>query len=157
MSKPVEQWFKEYGSSHQNPTNKAIHWIMVPAIYFSIVGLIWNVSFAGPGSWLNLATLIAIPIHLFYLRLSKGLALGMVVFTLACFVGNHLINTQVAMPLWQVSLWIFGIAWVFQFIGHKIEGKKPSFFEDLQYLLIGPLWLMGFVFQRFGWWQPVEA
>ena len=54
------------------------------------------------------------------------------------------------MPLWASSLAIFVIAWVGQFIGHKIEGKKPSFFEDLQFLMIGPLWLLGHLYRKFG-------
>ncbi len=51
--------------------------------------------------------------------------------------------------LLPVSLGIFIISWVFQFIGHAIEGKKPSFFQDIQYLLIGPLWVIAFLFRRF--------
>jgi uncharacterized membrane protein YGL010W len=48
-----------------------------------------------------------------------------------------------------VSLTVFVVAWIGQFIGHKIEGKKPSFFEDLRFLLIGPLFVLGFVYRRF--------
>jgi uncharacterized membrane protein YGL010W len=47
-------------------------------------------------------------------------------------------------------LLIFILAWVGQFIGHKIEGMKPSFFQDLQFLLVGPMWLMHFVFKKLG-------
>jgi len=49
-----------------------------------------------------------------------------------------------------VSLGIFVIAWIGQFIGHKIEGKKPSFLEDLQFLLIGPAWLLHFIYKKLG-------
>ena len=42
------------------------------------------------------------------------------------------------------------LAWIGQFIGHKIEGEKPSFFEDLQFLLIGPAWLLGAIYQKLG-------
>ena len=45
---------------------------------------------------------------------------------------------------------IFVLAWIGQFIGHKIEGEKPSFFEDLQFLLIGPDWLLGAIYQKLG-------
>ncbi|MDO6684176.1 MULTISPECIES: Mpo1 family 2-hydroxy fatty acid dioxygenase [unclassified Agarivorans] len=152
MPKPVQQWFNEYAVSHKNPTNKAIHWFMVPAIYFSIVGLLWSLPLSAVVSdqqlspWINAASLLALPIHWFYLRLSKALALAMALFTLSCFLLCDLISTLNPIPLWQCSIWIFVVAWIGQFIGHKIEGKKPSFFEDIQYLLIGPLWLMGFVF-----------
>jgi uncharacterized membrane protein YGL010W len=46
---------------------------------------------------------------------------------------------------------VFAIAWLGQFIGHKVEGAKPSFFKDLQFLLIGPLWLLSYVYQRLHW------
>ena len=157
MSKPVQQWFKEYARSHQHPTNKAIHWFMVPAIYFSIVGLLWSVPLPGTNSansnalcWLNLASLLAIPVHVFYFRLSKPLCLAMALFTVSCFLVCDLITQFSPIAIWQVSLIIFVVAWIGQFIGHKIEGAKPSFFEDIQYLLIGPLWLMGFVFDYLG-------
>lgn len=43
--------------------------------------------------------------------------------------------------LWIYSA-IFVVAWIAQFYGHHVEGKKPSFFADLQFLMIGPLWLL---------------
>jgi uncharacterized membrane protein YGL010W len=52
--------------------------------------------------------------------------------------------------LWLVSIIIFVSAWIGQFIGHKIEGQKPSFMDDLQFLLIGPAWLMSFIYKKFG-------
>ncbi|HNC31482.1 MAG TPA: DUF962 domain-containing protein, partial [Cyclobacteriaceae bacterium] len=41
--KKIDALFLEYGESHQNPTNKTIHWICVPLIFFSIVGLIASI------------------------------------------------------------------------------------------------------------------
>ena len=58
-------------------------------------------------------------------------------------------NSQLA-PLWVVMVVIFIVAWIGQFVGHKHEGKKPSFFEDLQYLMIGPAWTMSHLFDRIG-------
>jgi uncharacterized membrane protein YGL010W len=53
-------------------------------------------------------------------------------------------------PLWLTSLAIFVVAWIGQFIGHHIEGKRPSFFKDVQFLMIGPLWLMAAAYRRAG-------
>ena len=52
--------------------------------------------------------------------------------------------------LLYIYLLIFIIAWVGQFIGHKIEGQKPSFFEDIQFLLIGPAWIISFIYKKMG-------
>ena len=54
-----------------------------------------------------------------------------------------------AWPLWLTSVVIFIVAWIGQFVGHAVEGKRPSFFKDLQFLLIGPLWLLAAAYRRF--------
>ena len=57
---------------------------------------------------------------------------------------------ELEMPVWEISLFVFVIAWVGQFIGHVVEGKKPSFFKDIQFLMIGPIWLMSFIYKKLG-------
>jgi uncharacterized membrane protein YGL010W len=49
-----------------------------------------------------------------------------------------------------ISLGVFVLAWIVQFYGHKIEGKKPSFLKDVQFLMIGPAWLMHFIYKKIG-------
>jgi uncharacterized membrane protein YGL010W len=58
-------------------------------------------------------------------------------------------QSQIA-PLWLVSAIVFVVAWIGQFYGHKVEGKKPSFLKDIQFLLIGPAWLLHFIYRRLG-------
>ena len=153
----IDVLLAEYGLSHQNPTNKTIHWICVPAIFFSIVGLIFSLP-QGPlvalepiiGSFANWATLVLAMVLVYYATLSPPLALGMFLFSAVCLALANLINIISPAPLWAVSLVIFALAWAFQFYGHKIEGKKPSFIKDIQFLLIGPAWLMHFIYKRFG-------
>ena len=78
------------------------------------------------------------------------MALGMFAIGVFILFGNLLVENYFATPLWRISLYIFVIAWIGQFIGHKIEGKKPSFFQDLQFLLIGPAWLLSFFYNKIG-------
>ena len=85
----------------------------------------------------------------FYARLSIKLTLGLIVFYCLCLWGAQALS-QLSIPVWQVALAIFVVAWIGQFIGHHIEGKKPSFIKDVQFLLIVPAWLLGFVYARFG-------
>lgn len=85
---------------------------------------------------------------IFYLRMSASIAVGMLIIAFFMIWGiNWLDSFEIS--LWILSLFIFVLAWIGQFIGHKIEGKKPSFFEDLKFLLIGPAWLLSFVYKRF--------
>ena len=153
--KPIQKWLDEYGESHQNPLNKKIHWVCVPAIMFSIIGLFWSIPhYYMPTLYnniqLNWAMIITILILTFYVRLSLMMALGMLVIGVFILFGNLLVENYFVTPLWTISLYIFIIAWIGQFIGHKIEGKKPSFFQDLQFLLIGPAWLLSFVYDKIG-------
>lgn len=153
----IDDLLYEYGLSHQNETNKTIHWICVPAIFFSIVGLIYSIpadSLAGLQPFLkgfaNWATIVLAVVLVYYLSISPPLALGMFFFSALCLALANLIYLISPIPLWMISLFIFAMAWIFQFYGHKIEGKKPSFLKDLQFLLIGPAWLMHFIYKKFG-------
>jgi len=151
--KTVQQWFAEYGESHQNPTNKFIHWLAVPVIYFTVFGLLWQIPmpftlFAE--QQITWPLLFAVPALGFYFSLSFAIGLGMTVFTALVVWVIRWYQLEVSPDIWLFSLVVFVVAWVFQFIGHKIEGKKPSFFKDVQFLLIGPAWLLGFILRRVG-------
>ncbi len=149
----LDQWFSEYAVSHQNKTNKAIHYLCVPAIFFSIVGLFMSIPpgflqniFAGDFPLLeNWATLVLLLVLVFYFRLSVGMGFKILFFAALCIVGNYFIS--LVAPLWLVSLVIFAVAWAGQFYGHKLEGKKPSFLKDIQFLLIGPAWVIDNIFR----------
>jgi uncharacterized membrane protein YGL010W len=144
--KTIQQWFDEYGESHQNPTNKLVHWICVPSIFFSIVCLLSTIPISGRFTVASLAMIFA---SLFYVTISPRITIGLVLFYMLCLWGASQL-ALLSIPLWQTALAIFVIAWIGQFIGHKIEGKKPSFLKDIQFLLIGPAWLMGFIYQKLG-------
>ena len=153
----IEALLSEYGESHQNVTNKTIHWICVPLIFFSVVGLIASIpaspvqSFLGEGNnYANWATVLLVLVIIYYASLSITLSIGMALFSFLClFMVNVIVQSNFA-PLWKVSVSIFVVAWIGQFFGHNIEGKKPSFLKDIQFLLIGPAWLMHFVYKQFG-------
>tara|TARA_B110000285_G_scaffold228100_1_gene290509 strand:+ start:533 stop:991 length:459 start_codon:yes stop_codon:yes gene_type:complete len=151
--KTLEEWLEAYAVSHQNKTNKLIHYFCVPAIYFSIVGLLMSIPL-GVLSKVNIqepilvnwAVVVLIPVFIFYARLSLKVAILVLVFSAICVFANYQISTIA--NLWIVSVVIFVIAWVFQFYGHHIEGKKPSFLKDIQFLLIGPAWILNTLFKK---------
>ncbi|MGQ7273596.1 Mpo1 family 2-hydroxy fatty acid dioxygenase [Marinobacter sp. V034] len=153
MAKSADQWFAEYGESHRNPTNKAIHWIAVPVIFISVIGLIWSIPTPAAFDrvpYLNWGTLGLAIATLWYIRLSLPLGIGMAIFSIIAASLVAAFESTGLMPVWGMSLILFVVMWVLQFIGHHIEGKKPSFFKDLQFLLIGPAWLMGFIYRSLG-------
>ena len=139
--KSIDQWFTEYGESHRNATNKAIHWICVPLITYTLLGLLWALS---PYALL----VFSIVALVFYLTLSMLMSLVMLLAVIFMAWSFTLFSREALVISCVV---IFVLAWIGQFIGHKIEGKKPSFFKDIQFLLVGPIWLLGFLFKRYGW------
>ena len=136
MKRNLDQWLADYAVSHQNPINKKIHWLCVPTIFVSILGMGMSLS-----AWITIV--LTMLISLFYLKLSVPLFVAMGIFTLMC------LSAMALLPL-GFKFWagVFVVAWIGQFIGHKLEGKKPSFFEDLQFLLIGPAWVVHTLFLR---------
>jgi uncharacterized membrane protein YGL010W len=147
----ASDWLSEYGASHQNPTNKLLHFVCVPPIVLAVMGLLWSApvpaAFAAASPWLNWATLLAAAALVYYLLLSPALAAG-VLLTFAALLAITRALTLLPWPLWLTSLVIFVVAWIGQFVGHAVEGKRPSFFKDLQFLLIGPLWLLAAAYRR---------
>lgn len=136
--RPIDRLLAKYAESHRHPRNELIHFICVPAIVFSLLGLIWSFNaMAAVG-----VSLLALA---YYFTLSIPFALGMLVMSTAMLVVLGSLQPPLILPL---SITIFVVAWIGQFIGHKIEGKKPSFFDDLRFLLIGPLFVLGFLYRR---------
>jgi uncharacterized membrane protein YGL010W len=149
----INQWLDEYGESHKNETNKLIHWICVPAIFFSITGLLYCIKLPlriTSSLQLNIAMLVLLLTTIYYLTLSLSIGIGMLLFGFFCLALCYVIEIFTPIPLWEVCIIIFIAAWIGQFYGHKVEGKKPSFFKDIQFLLIGPMWLMSFVYKKLG-------
>ncbi|EGA72156.1 putative PRS2 protein [Vibrio sinaloensis DSM 21326] len=137
----LSQWLADYGESHQNPINQKIHKVAVPGIFLSVVGLIWSIPpIALYGIILNWVWVVAVPVLIFYFKLSLSVFLMMLGFILACISLIWSIELMQA-PVFLVSLVLFAVLWMLQFIGHKIEGKKPSFLDDVMFLLIGPVWV----------------
>ncbi|MCP4443377.1 MAG: DUF962 domain-containing protein [Aureispira sp.] len=149
----IDVLLSKYGESHVNPTNKAIHWICIPLIMFSLLGMLYTIPFPITKSLFANWAMVFLGLTLvYYLVLSIPIFLGFVVVGGAMAIGNHYLGLALGdnMLLLWVSIGIFFVAWVFQFIGHKIEGAKPSFLEDLQFLLIGPAWLLHFLYKKVG-------
>lgn len=136
----VDRLLAHYGESHQNPTNEAIHMLAIPAIMLSIVGLLFALH-----PWAAYAFVAASLVYYATLR-SPVFLVTMLVGTVLLLAVVHALGDLVL----PVSATIFVVAWIFQFVGHKIEGKKPSFFEDVQYLWVGPLFVLSRIFLRFG-------
>lgn len=134
-----QQYTDDYAVSHRNPVNQLIHLVCVPAIFFATVAFGFLVQ-VGPSPWLNLATLASLPVLLFYARLGTSSFLTGLAWLIASLLLCRGLQT-VGAPLPWIAVGTFVIAWIVQFVGHEVEGAKPSFIDDLLFLLIGPLFV----------------
>ena len=151
--RPIDRWFASYSDDHRNDANQLIHVFAVPAILWSVVALLWCIPVFGTlfksGVWAALAMFAA---WVFYNRLSRPIGYGMlaVFFAMGCLCRLIEHNLGLQALLWSAAT-VFVVAWIAQFIGHRIEGKKPSFFTDVVYLLIGPIWVLSKLYRSMGW------
>ena len=135
----VDRLLERYGEFHRNLTNKAIHWVCVPLIVWSVLGALWSAS--------PVAAYVAIGATMvFYLWLSLPLALGMLGVIALMMWPLTVLGSRALI----VSIAVFVAAWIGQFIGHIVEGRKPAFLEDVRSLLIGPVWLLADLYRRLG-------
>ena len=134
----IDTLLAQYSESHRDPTNELIHFVCVPVIVFTLLGILW---------WIHpVAAVLAVGAAMYYYsKLSRPFAVGMLVMSLFMLALLSLLPPATVLPL---SIAIFVLAWVGQFIGHQIEGKKPSFLDDLRFLLIGPLFVLSFLYRR---------
>jgi len=151
-ARPIDIWFNHYSGDHVNATNQRIHVVAVPLILWSVIGLLWCLPAPGSlfrqGLWAALAMFGA---WMFYYRASRAIGFGMLaIFVTMAWITRWLHDSLGTPGLFKLALGVFVVAWIAQFIGHSklYEGKKPSFFTDLKYLLIGPAWVLAKAYRK---------
>lgn len=144
MTDHAAQLLAEYSADHQNPFNRLMHNICVPLIAIALIGLLWAIpvpGMSGSSQWINFGAATLLLLNVYYLRLAPRLGIGMLVAALLV-AALLAFAADLPVPLWLTALTAFTVGWIGQFIGHHVEGRRPSFFRDLRFLLIGPLWVL---------------
>ncbi|MDE2155350.1 MAG: DUF962 domain-containing protein [Xanthomonadaceae bacterium] len=148
----MQSWLDGYSDDHRNPVNQRLHWLCVPPIVWSAIAMLWTIpvpaAFLRPGAW---AVLVMVLAFYWYWKLSRPLAAALLlVFALLGLLTHLLFDRLGARALLELAAAVFVAAWIGQFIGHRFEGRRPSFLTDLSYLLVGPAWLMAKLLRRLG-------
>lgn len=151
-ARPIDRWFAHYSDDHRNDANQRLHVVCVPLILWSAIAMLWTIpspaDMFNDGVFAGIAMLLA---ALFYYRHSRSLGLGMaLVFVVLGLVTRLLYSVLGAHGLLVLGIAVFVVAWIGQFVGHRFEGRKPSFLTDLTYLLIGPAWVLAKLYRRLG-------
>ncbi|MEI7035566.1 DUF962 domain-containing protein [Fulvimonas yonginensis] len=148
----MQSWLEGYSADHRHPVNQVIHWICVPPIVWTVVALLWTVpvppAFLKPGAWAVFAMVLAFA---WYWKRSHRLGTALLVaFVLLALFTAWLFELLGPARLRWTAIVVFVLAWIGQFVGHTIEGHRPSFLTDLSYLLVGPAWLMEKLLRKLG-------
>jgi len=151
--RPIDRWFDSYSGDHRNTTNQRIHVVAVPLILWSVIALLWCIP-VPPGGWFKPGIVAALAMFfawMFYFRASRALGIGMLaVFVAMSWLTRWLYLALGVRQLLYLAIGVFVVAWIAQFVGHKIEGRKPSFLTDITYLLIGPAWVLAKLYRKLG-------
>jgi uncharacterized membrane protein YGL010W len=155
--RPALDLLAMYAAYHRDRRNIVTHFVGIPMIVFAVCILLARPQFEISGVMLAPIHLLTLLSTLWYLTRGEFL-IGLVTSAI------NILFTQLAMPLgaaetsvwlgWGVGLFVLG--WVIQFIGHKYEGRKPAFVDDLIGLLVGPMFLVAEAFFLLGLAKPLQ-
>ncbi len=140
--KTLEDQLSNYAAYHRDPRNIATHFVGIPLIVLTITVLLSRPAFPVAGLLASPAVVAVIVVSAYYLRLSAGLGLLMTaLLALSAWFGAWAAHLATASWL-TLGIGGFVVGWVFQFVGHVWEGRKPAFVDDLMGLIIGPLFVV---------------
>ncbi|MBY3626102.1 DUF962 domain-containing protein [Acinetobacter sp. CUI P1] len=143
----LERLLSQYAAYHLDQKNIVTHFVGIPLIVFSILCLTARVGVEISGVSVTLASILIVLSAIYYISLDKLFGFLMLII----FIAAYPLAVKIAvLPMWSwlgASIGIFVVGWVFQFVGHYFEKKKPAFVDDLIGLAIGPLFVLAeFVF-----------
>jgi uncharacterized membrane protein YGL010W len=141
--------FKDYEQYHQTQGNKMTHLVGIPAVLFSLLGLLAYVVLYSPypDAWfrIDLGLLLVVAGTIFAFKTDWKLAIPFVLYVyLNYLLARHLsVTTLVVIQI---------VGWILQFVGHGVyEKKKPAFFTSVSHLFVGPMWIFGWAI---GYYKP---
>jgi len=154
--KTLTDHLAQYAAYHRNKKNIATHLIGIPMIVVALIILLSRPDFAIDRMTISPANLVVIAAVIFYVRLDVPLGLLMTFLLWVCLgIGSHIAALPTAVWLsWGIGLFVVG--WIFQFIGHYFEGKKPAFVDDIMGLAVGPLFVVTEVVFMLGLRKPLK-
>lgn len=152
----LEQLLSQYAAYHLDHKNILTHFVGIPLIVFSILCLTARAGFMLSGMELTLALGLIVVTSLYYFSLDRIFAFIMLIVLLAAYpLALKIAHLEFAAWL-SLSIGIFVVGWVFQFIGHFYEKKKPAFMDDVVGLAVGPLFVLAEMVFMLGFRKALE-
>ena len=150
--KSLVDHLSQYAAYHRDPHNIATHFVGIPLIVIAVATLLSRPQWMG----ISPAVLVMLASAVFYLRLELRLGLLMtLLLALTVWLGHALAGLSTAAWLgWGIGVFVVG--WVFQFVWHYYEGRKPAFIDDVTGLIVGPLFVVVELGFLLGWREDLR-
>lgn len=149
----TDGWLQRYEETHQDLTNPVIYWAAVPLVVLGTVGLFWVLpipdEFFEISPLLNWGTAFLMATAVYYFIISVSLAIGMLPF----IIGIAAINMWLAGSEFShlyVSLGLLVAGIIGLWLGHRNGNGLRAVLQDLQFMMIGPAWLLSVLYRRIG-------
>lgn len=131
-----------YSTCHRNARNRALHYIGIPIIVFSL--LLAGSLVPGPpqAPGITGAVVAAVVLVLYYVTLDRNLAAATAVSLALMILLASSITTRLApAPVLGIAAVLFVAGWVLQLVGHFIEGRRPALVDDFALTFVAPIYL----------------
>ncbi len=139
----LEQHITQYAAYHRDQRNINTHFVGIPMIVFGVLLAFSQISFGS----VHAGWLVAVVAMFYYLLLDRPLGFAMAIYLFVTTAVASLVTAKTSVPIALIlAAVIFVAGWALQFLGHKYEGVKPAFTDDVMGLAIGPLFVMTEVF-----------
>jgi hypothetical protein len=149
----TDRWLTDYGNSHRSIGHPAIYWLAVPLLATSTVGMLWSLpvplEFLEISPLLNWGSVFLMAAVVYYFIISVALAIGMLPFVFA-ISGLQMWLTHSEYGLAPVSAGLFVASTAGLYLGQHASGGIKAVFQDIQMMMIAPVWLLSRLYQRAG-------
>lgn len=149
----ADRWLDDFGASHRQISHAPVFWLAVPVLILGTVGLLWSLpvpaEFSSISPLLNWGSTFLLATMVYYFVISLPLAFGMLPFILG-LAAFHLWLQWSPFSGLHASLGMFGGGMIGVYVGHYGHGGLRAALNDLQHIMIAPMWVLSLIYRKFG-------
>lgn len=149
-----------YAAYHRNPVNRAIHFVFVPAIVWTLMIALDKLPlFTVSNVTVTAAFVITAVLLTWYIALDLSLGIAATAVFTVLLVGAIQINATVSpAAAWGIAGGLFVASWIFQFVGHGVwEKRRPALMDNLFQVFVAPMFIISETAFSLGFRKDLEA
>jgi uncharacterized membrane protein YGL010W len=153
MPATVDEWADQFGRLRASAPSALSAWLGIPIVITALIGLLWAIPvpdiLTDASPVINAATLFIMASFVYYCILSIPLAIGGLLFLISAAIPSAWLD-QTEQPLWPVAAGVFVIAFAWQLTETRRATGRLLVLRNLQYVMLGPIWLLRGLYRRAG-------